>query len=120
PPTGDIVEIREPVIEAHILTPQAFVGPVMQLCMEKRGTQKNMRYHGQSVSMTFELPLSEVVLDFFDRLKSSSRGYASFDYEFRRFEAANLVRVEVLINGDRVDALATIAHRDHAYARGRD
>ncbi len=120
PPSGEVEEIREPIIEAHILTPQEFIGPVMQLCMEKRGTQKNMRYHGQAVSLTFELPLSEVVLDFFNRLKSSSRGYASFDYEFRRFQAADLVRLDVLINGDRVDALALIAHRDQAYARGRD
>ncbi len=120
PPTGEIAEIREPIIAAHILVPQDFVGPVMQLCVEKRGNQTQMRYMGHSVSMTFEMPLSEVVLDFFDRLKSVSRGYASFDYEFVRFQAAALTKLDVLINGDRVDALATIVHQDQAYERGRD
>jgi GTP-binding protein LepA len=120
PPVGQIAEIREPVIEAHILTPQEYVGPVITLCEEKRGNQKNMVYHGKQVQLSYELPMSEVVLDFFDRLKSVSRGYASFEYDFKRFEPANLVKLDVLINGDRVDALSTIVHRDQAYYRGRD
>ncbi len=119
PETSEIEEIREPIIRATILMPQDYVGPVLQLCMEKRGVQKDMQYLGNSVSMNFELPLSEVVLDFFDRLKSVSRGYASFEYEFARFQAAELVRLEVLINGDAVDALAHIVHRDRAYDRGK-
>jgi GTP-binding protein LepA len=120
PPIGQVATIREPIIEAHILTPQEFVGPVITLCEEKRGSQKNMIYHGKQVQLAYELPLSEVVLDFFDRLKSVSRGYASFEYEFKRFEPANLVKLDVLINGDRVDALSTIVHRDQAFYRGRD
>ncbi|MGN8157138.1 translation elongation factor 4 [Salinisphaera sp. RV14] len=119
PPTGEIDEIREPIIKASILMPQEFVGPVMQLCMEKRGVQKNMAYMGNSVQMDFELPMSEVVLDFFDRLKSVSRGFASFEYDFVRFQAADLVRLDVLINGDSVDALAHIVHREQAYDRGK-
>ncbi|KEZ76938.1 translation elongation factor 4 [Salinisphaera hydrothermalis] len=119
PPTGEIDEIREPIIKASILMPQEFVGPVMQLCMEKRGVQKNMAYMGNSVQMDFEMPLSEVVLDFFDRLKSVSRGFASFEYDFARFQAADLVRLDVLINGDAVDALAHIVHREQAYDRGK-
>ena len=119
PEPSAIAEIREPIIRANILMPQEFVGPVMQLCMDKRGVQKSMQYLGTAVSMTFELPLSEVVLDFFDRLKSVSRGFASFEYEFARFQAASLVRLEVLINGDPVDALAHIVHRDRAYERGK-
>ncbi|MGB7756273.1 MAG: elongation factor 4, partial [Salinisphaera sp.] len=119
PPTGEIDEIREPIIKASILMPQEFVGPVMQLCMEKRGVQKNMAYMGNSVQMDFEMPMSEVVLDFFDRLKSVSRGFASFEYDFVRFQAAELVRLDVLINGDSVDALAHIVHRDQAYDRGK-
>jgi GTP-binding protein LepA len=113
-------EIREPIIVARILMPQEHVGPVMQLCMEKRGTQKNLRYHGAQVQMEVEMPLAEVVLDFFDRLKSVSRGYASFEYEFDRFQAGDLVKLDVLVNGEKVDALATIVHRDAAYPRGRD
>jgi len=105
---------------ARILMPPDYVGPVMQLCMEKRGTQKNLRYVGNAVQMEVEMPLAEVVLDFFDRLKSVSRGYASFEYEFVRFQAADLVKLDVLVNGDKVDALATIVHRDAAYNRGRD
>jgi GTP-binding protein LepA len=93
---------------------------VLQLCTDKRGVQKKMLYVGNQVSLQYELPLAEVVLDFFDRLKSVSRGYASFDYEFNRFEAASLVRLDVLINGDRIDALSLIVHRDHAYQRGRE
>ena len=120
PDSGSYDEIREPIILCRLLMPQAYVGPVMQLCMEKRGTQKGLRYHGNQVQMEVEMPLSEVVLDFFDRLKSVSRGYASFEYEFLRFQVADLVRLDVLVNGDRVDALAAICHRDVAFARGRD
>jgi GTP-binding protein LepA len=120
PDAGLYQEIREPIIVARILMPQEYVGPVMQLCMEKRGTQKNLRYHGKQVQMEVEMPLAEVVLDFFDRLKSVSRGYASFEYDFDRFQAGDLVKLDVLVNGDKVDALATIVHRDAAYPRGRD
>ena len=120
PDAGLYREIREPIIVARILMPQEYVGPVMQLCMEKRGVQKNLRYHGKQVQMEVEMPLAEVVLDFFDRLKSVSRGYASFEYEFERFQAGDLVKLDVLVNGEKVDALATIVHRDAAYPRGRD
>ena len=120
PDAGLYQEIREPIITARILMPQEHVGPVMQLCMEKRGTQKNLRYHGKQVQMEVEMPLAEVVLDFFDRLKSVSRGYASFEYEFDRFQVGDLVKLDVLVNGDKVDALATIVHKDAAYPRGRD
>ena len=119
PPVGEIDEIREPIIHASILMPQEFIGAVMQLCMEKRGVQKNMAYMGGSVQMEFEMPLSEVVLDFFDKLKSVSRGFASFEYDFKRFQAADLVRLDVLINGESVDALAHIVHRDMSYDRGK-
>ncbi|MCS4503616.1 Elongation factor 4 [wastewater metagenome] len=120
PAVGDIEEIREPIIHANILVPQEHVGPVIKLCEEKRGTQKDMQYVGNQISLDYEMPMAEVVLDFFDRLKSASRGFASFDYEFRRFEAAPLVKLDVLVNGDRVDALSTIVHRDHAHPRGRE
>ncbi|MGB0954736.1 MAG: translation elongation factor 4 [Panacagrimonas sp.] len=120
PEAGAYQEIREPIILARVLMPQSYVGPVMQLCMEKRGIQRNLRYMGNTVQMEVELPLAEVVLDFFDRLKSVSRGYASFEYDFDRFEGADLVKLDVLVNGDKVDALATIVHRHSAYARGRD
>jgi GTP-binding protein LepA len=120
PETGFYDEIREPIILARVLMPPDYVGPVMQLCMEKRGVQKNMRYLGGQVQLEVEMPLAEVVLDFFDRLKSVSRGYASFEYELVRFQAADLVKLDVLVNGDKVDALATIVHRDSAYNRGRD
>ena len=120
PEVNLIEEIREPIIKANILMPQDYVGNVMTLCVEKRGVQKNMQYMGNQVSLAYDLPLSEVVLDFFDRLKSVSRGYASFDYEFDRFEAADLVKMDVLINSERVDALAIIAHRDASMRRGRD
>lgn len=119
PPPNEIEEIREPIIEAGILLPQEYLGAVITLCEEKRGTQKRLVYTGSQVSLVYELPLSEIVLDFFDRLKSVSRGFASFDYHFARFQAAPLVRLDVMINGDRVDALAIIVHRDEAYARGR-
>lgn len=120
PEANYIAEIREPIIEANILLPQDYVGDVMTLCMEKRGVQKDMLYLGKQVQLKYELPLSEVVLDFFDRLKSVSRGYASFDYHFVRFQAAPLVKVNVLINGDRVDALAIIVHQSVSQARGRE
>jgi GTP-binding protein LepA len=120
-PTVDhIDEIREPVIIANILVPQQYLGSVMTLCVEKRGIQKKMMYHGSQVILTYELPMNEVVMDFFDRLKSVSRGYASFDYSFARFQAAPLVKLDLLINGDRVDALSSIVHKDHAYTRGRE
>jgi len=119
PDPGEVEEMREPIVRANILVPQDYVGAVITLCVEKRGTQKDMQFLGRQVSLTWELPLSEVVLDFFDRLKSMTRGYGSLDYSFVRFQAANLVRLDVLINGDRVDALAIIVHRDHAQSRGR-
>jgi len=120
PPLNQIAEIREPIIVANILVPQEHLGAVITLCIEKRGVQRNLLYVGKQISLTFELPLSEVVLDFFDRLKSVSRGFASFDYSFERFQAAHLIRLDVLINGERVDALSLIAHRDQAQQRGRD
>ncbi len=120
PTPGEIAEIREPIIEANILVPQDYLGGVIGLCIEKRGVQKDMQYLGNQVSLHFELPLSEVVLDFFDRLKSVSRGYASFDYEFKRFEAADLVKLDVLINGERVDALSLIVHRATSQIKGRE
>ena len=120
PSANKILEIREPIILANILVPQDYVGAVIGLCEEKRGRQKGMQYLGGQVSIQYELPLSEVVLDFFDRLKSVSRGYASFDYHFLRFSEGPFVRVDVLINGDRVDALSLIMHRDQAQRRGRE
>lgn len=120
PEPNFIDELREPIIRTNILVPQEYVGNVITLCMEKRGVQLNMQYMGKQVSLQYEMPLSEVVLDFFDRLKSVSRGYASFDYEFDRFQAADLVKVDILINGERVDALSIIAHRDNSVRRGRE
>ena len=120
PPPNKVAEIREPIILANILVPPDYVGSVLQLCEEKRGVQKKMQYLANQVALQYELPLAEVVLDFFDRLKSSSRGYASFDYEFSHFQAAPLVKLDMLINGDKVDALSIIVHRDNAYHRGRD
>ena len=119
PPGNKIEEIREPIIRANILVPQDYLGNVITLCIEKRGVQKDMQYLGSQVSLSYELPMSEVVLDFFDRLKSVSRGYASFDYHFLRFQAAPLVKLDVLINGERVDALSLIVHRDISQTRGR-
>lgn len=113
-------EIREPMIIANILLPQDYVGSVIGLCIEKRGVQKNITYMGSQVSIQFQLPLSEVVLDFFDRLKSVSRGYASFDYEFSHFEPGNLIRLDILINGELVDALSILTHKDNATKRGRE
>ncbi len=120
PDIGTIKEIREPIIRANILVPQDYLGGVINLCIEKRGIQKDMQYAGRQVSLHYEMPLSEVVLDFFDRLKSVSRGFASFDYEFLRFQEASLVKLDVLINGDKVDALSIIVHRDLSQNRGRD
>jgi GTP-binding protein LepA len=120
-PDPTLIEtIREPVIRANILVPSDYIGPVIALCVEKRGMQKNMLYVGRQVMLTYELPLAEVVLDFFDRLKSVSRGYASLDYEFLEFRPAEVIKLDVLINGDRVDALSTMVHRDQAQYRGRD
>ncbi|MEJ8566631.1 translation elongation factor 4 [Elongatibacter sediminis] len=120
PPINTVAEIREPIIEANILVPQDHVGGVIGLCEEKRGHQLALQYLGGQVSIRYELPLSEVVLDFFDKLKSVSRGFASFDYHFKRFQAGPFVRVDILINGDRVDALSLIMHRDQAQRRGRE
>ncbi len=120
PETTKISEIREPIIEAHILVPQEHLGGVINLCIEKRGVQIKLHYVGGQVQASYELPLAEVVLDFFDRLKSATRGYASFEYEFKRFQAAALVKFDLLINGEPVDALSVIVHRDHAQSRGRD
>ena len=120
PETSKISEIREPIIEAHILVPQEHLGGVINLCIEKRGVQIKLHYVGGQVQASYELPLAEVVLDFFDRLKSATRGYASFEYEFKRFQASALVKFDLLINGEPVDALSVIVHRDHAQTRGRD
>jgi GTP-binding protein LepA len=120
PEVNYIEELREPIIKTNILVPQDYVGNVITLCVEKRGVQLNMQYMGSQVSLQYDMPLSEVVLDFFDRLKSVSRGYASFDYEFDRFQAADLVKVDILINNERVDALSIIAHREVSIKRGRD
>lgn len=120
PESTYIKEIREPIINANILVPQDYVGNVISLCIEKRGVQKRMLYLGKQVSMTYEIPMNEVVLDFFDRLKSVSRGYASLDYEFNRFQAADLVKLDVMINTEKVDALSTIVHREHSLSRGRE
>lgn len=120
PAVNDIAELREPIVEAHILVPQEYLGNVITLCVEKRGVQKSMTYHGKQVAVVYELPMAEVVLDFFDRLKSTSRGFASLDYNFKKFQTADMVRLDVLINGERVDALAMITHRDNSQHRGRE
>ncbi len=120
PDPSKVAEIREPIITASILVPHDFVGPVLTLCNQKRGIQRNMQYLGRQVMLSYELPLNEVVMDFFDRLKSVSRGYASLDYDFLEYRAADLVRLDILINGDRVDALSLIVHRENAQHRGRD
>ncbi len=119
PAMASIEEMREPIVEANILVPQDYVGNVITLCVDKRGVQKDMQFAGSQVAIRYELPMNEVVLDFFDRLKSVSRGYASLDYNFVRFQTAKLVRLDVLINGDTVDALALIVHRDQAQGKGR-
>ncbi len=119
PPIQNIDEIREPMVEANILVPSEYLGSVITLCIEKRGVQTNLVYHGKQVAVTYELPMAEVVLDFFDRLKSTSRGYASLDYNFKNFQTSDMVRVDMLVNGERVDALAMITHRDTSQYRGR-
>lgn len=119
PPTPQIKQMFEPIVRANILVPQDYLGTVIKLCIERRGVQVSMTYSGRQVSVTYDMPMSEVVSDFFDRLKSASRGYASLDYNFIKFQEADLVKMDVLINGDRVDALATIVHRDAAYHRGK-
>ncbi|ACQ92475.1 GTP-binding protein LepA [Tolumonas auensis DSM 9187] len=119
PAINNIQELREPIAECNILVPQDYLGNVITLCIEKRGVQTNMVYHGNQVALTYEIPMAEVVLDFFDRLKSTSRGYASLDYGFKRFDAADMVRLDIMINGERVDALAIITHKDNAPFRGR-
>ena len=119
PDLSRVEEIREPIITATILMPQEYVGPVMTLCNEKRGTQVNMQYMGRQVMLTYDLPMAEVVMDFFDKLKSVSRGYASLDYEFKEFRAADVVKLDILINGDKVDALSVMVHRAQSAYRGR-
>jgi GTP-binding protein LepA len=119
PDLSKIEEIREPIITAHILVPQDYVGSVMTLCNQKRGLQRNMQYMGRQVMLTYELPMNEVVMDFFDKLKSTSRGYASLDYEFKEFQAADLVKLDILVNGEKVDALSLIVHRATSQYRGR-
>lgn len=118
PALNNIAEMREPIVEANILVPKDYLGNVITLCVEKRGIQKNMVYHGNQVALTYDIPAAEVVMDFFDRLKSTSRGYASLEYNFVRFEPADMVRLDVLINGDRVDALAMIIHRSNIRHKG--
>ncbi|NOI33439.1 elongation factor 4 [Vibrio cyclitrophicus] len=119
PADNDLEEIREPIARCNILVPSDYLGNVITLCVEKRGVQVDMVYHGNQVAVTYDLPMAEVVLDFFDRLKSTSRGYASLDYNFQRYEPSNMVRVDVLLNGETVDALAIITHKDIAQSRGR-
>jgi GTP-binding protein LepA len=120
PPVGEIAEMREPIIQADMLLPQEYLGNVMALCVEKRGVQTRLQFLGNQVSLGYELPMNEMVLDFFDRLKSVSRGYASLDYTFLRYQPADLVKLDILINGDRVDSLAVIVHREVAQRRGRE
>ena len=120
PEPGSVREIREPIIACRVLVPQEYLGPVIQLCVEKRGVQTDLRFLGRQAMLSYELPMNEVVMDFFDRLKSLSRGYASFEYDFREFRPADLVRVDVLINGERVDALSIIIHRAQSQYRGRE
>ena len=119
PDVGRIQEIREPIVTVHLYMPQDYVGPVMTLANQKRGVQMNMQYHGRQVMLTYELPLGEIVLDFFDKLKSVSRGYASMDYEFKEYRASDVVKVDILLNGEKVDALSIIVHRSQSTYRGR-
>jgi len=119
PDIGQIQEIREPIVTVHLYMPQEYVGPVMTLANQKRGVQLNMAYHGRQVLLTYELPLGEIVLDFFDKLKSVSRGYASMDYEFKEFRASDVVKIDILLNGEKVDALSIIVHRSQSQYRGR-
>jgi len=119
PPVNNIAETREPIVLASMLVPQEYLGNLITLCVNRRGVQRDMQFIGNQVSLTYELPMNEVVLDFFDRVKSVSRGFASLDYHFLRFQMAKLVRLDVMINGERVDALALIVHRDQAQFKGR-
>jgi GTP-binding protein LepA len=120
PDPARVAEIREPIITTTIFVPQEYVGPVITLCTGKRGAQKNMQYHGRQVMLTYEMPLNEIVMDFFDKLKSVSRGYASLDYEFKEFRAADMVKLDILVNGERVDALSLMVHRQNSQYRGRE
>jgi GTP-binding protein LepA len=120
PDTGTIEEIREPIISATIFVPQEYVGAIITLCTTKRGVQRNMQYMGRQVMLSYDMPLNEVVMDFFDKLKSASRGYASLDYEFLEYRAADMVKLDILINGEKVDALSLMVHRDNAQYRGRE
>ena len=119
PAVNDIEIMGEPIARCNILVPSEYLGNVITLCIEKRGMQVDMVYHGNQVALTYDIPMSEVVLDFFDRLKSTSRGYASLDYNFQRYQESDMVRVDILLNGERVDALAIITHKDNSQARGR-
>jgi GTP-binding protein LepA len=120
PELSKINEIREPIITATMMMPQEYVGSVIILCNQKRGVQVDMQYHGRQVVLTYEMPMNEVVMDFFDKLKSVSRGYASLDYEFKEYRASDLVKLDILINGDKVDALSLIVHRANSQYRGRE
>ena len=120
PEMSQVKEIREPIIKATILVPPAYIGNVIQLCQSRRGSQQRLQYLGRQVVLDYELPLAEVVLDFFDQLKSVSKGYASFDYSFLRFQQNNLVRLDILVNREKVDAFSTILHRDNAHYQGRN
>ncbi|WP_277184120.1 translation elongation factor 4 [Caballeronia sp. BR00000012568055] len=120
PEPQKIEEVREPIVTVNLYMPQEYVGSVITLCTNKRGSQINMQYHGRQVQLTYEIPMAEIVLDFFDRLKSTSRGYASMDYEFKEYRAADVVKVDMLINGDKVDALSVIVHRSQSQHRGRE
>ena len=119
PDQGRLDEVREPIVTVHLYMPQEYVGGVMTLANQKRGVQMNMAYHGRQVMLTYEMPLAEIVMDFFDKLKSVSRGYASMDYEFKEYRAADVVKVDILLNGDKVDALSIIVHRSQSQYRGR-
>ena len=119
PDQGRLDEVREPIVTVHLYMPQDYVGGVMTLANQKRGVQMNMAYHGRQVMLTYEMPLAEIVMDFFDKLKSVSRGYASMDYEFKEYRAADVVKVDILLNGDKVDALSIIVHRSQSQFRGR-
>ena len=119
-PVDKIAEIREPIDSVTIFVPDEYVGAVMTLCNQKRGVQLDLAYHGRQVHLHYDLPLAEIVLDFFDKLKSLTRGYASMDYEFKEYRAADVVKIDILINGDKVDALSSIVHRANSVARGRE
>jgi GTP-binding protein LepA len=120
PPAENIEEFREPVMACRIFVPQEYVGPVITLCTDKRGTQTNLHYSARHVVISYDLPLNEVVLDFFDRLKSMTRGYGSLDYEFKEYRVADMVRLDILVNGEKVDALSSMVHRSGAQQRGRE